>query len=59
MTKDTEHNLYKVYVDLQEQCCIWLSIDDVLDWYEDISSITKIEYVDTCYISPWIFNWLK
>ncbi len=59
MNIDTEHNLYKVYVDGQEHYCIWLSIADVMDWYEDQCSVTKIEYVDTCYISPFIFNWLK
>lgn len=59
MTIDDEHNLYKVYLDWQEHYCIWLSIADVMDWYEDQGSVTKVEYVDTCYISPWIFNWLK
>lgn len=59
MTIDDEHNLYKVYLDWQEHYCIWLSIADVMDGYEDDSSVTKVEYIDTCYISPYIFESLK
>jgi len=59
MTIDDEHNLYKVYVDWKKHYCIWLSIADVMDWYEDQSVVTKIEYIDICYISPWIFEWIK
>ena len=59
MTIDTEHNLYKVYIDEQIHYCIWMSIADVIDWYEDVESVTKIEYIDMCYISPFIFESLK
>lgn len=59
MTIDDEHNLYKVYVDWQEHYSIWMSIADVMEGYEDASAVTKIEYVDTCYISPFIFESLK
>lgn len=59
MTIDTEHNLYKVYFNSQEHYCVWASIADVMAGYEDASEVTKVEYVDICYISPFIFNSLK
>jgi uncharacterized protein YbdZ (MbtH family) len=59
MTIDTEHNLYKVYIDWQEHYSIWMSIADVIDGYEDAESVTKIEYISMCYISPFIFESLK
>lgn len=59
MTIDDEHNLYKVYVDWKECYWIWMSIADVMEWYEDASSVTKVEYVDICYISPYISELLK
>jgi hypothetical protein len=36
-----------------------MSIADVIAGYEDAESVTKIEYISMCYISPYIFESLK
>lgn len=56
---DDELSLYKVMYMDQEHYCVWESIADVLDWYEDKDDVTSIEFIDTTYLSPWIFKLLK